>query len=336
MNIDQNWTIKNVQLLRVLPLVIASATIGFATPALATGTAAGTTITNIASATYNDAGGNPKSVPSNQVDIKVDELLDVTVATADPGDIVTLPGSTNQILSFTITNTGNGSEAFRLTPNASVGGDQYNPTVTSLVLDTNGNGVYDPGTDTIYTPGSNDPILAQDASIKVFVLSTTPGGVTDLDRGIVTLTAAAVTGTGTPGTSFAGLGQGGGDAVVGASGADGVDQGRYVVQTATVSFAKSAVVLDPFSGTKSVPGAVITYTLVATVTGTGTLNNLALGDAIPAGTTYQTGTITLQSAGLSDAIDLDAGKFDAGAISVALGNVAGGQTRTVTFKVKIN
>jgi hypothetical protein len=188
MNIDQYWTIKNVQLLRVLPLVIASATIGFATPALATGTAAGTTITNIASATYNDAGGNPKSVPSNQVDIKVDELLDVTVATADPGDIVTLPGSTNQILSFTITNTGNGSEAFRLTPNASVGGDQYNPTVTSLVLDTNGNGVYDPGTDTIYTPGSNDPILAQDASIKVFVLSTTPGGVTDLDRGIITLT----------------------------------------------------------------------------------------------------------------------------------------------------
>jgi uncharacterized repeat protein (TIGR01451 family) len=109
-----------------------------------------------------------------------------------------------------------------------------------------------------------------------------------------------------------------------------------VVQTATVTFAKSAVVLDPFSGTKSVPGAVITYSLVATVTGTGTLNNLALGDAIPAGTTYQAGTITLQSAGLSDAIDLDAGKFDAGAISVALGNVAGGQTRTVTFKVKIN
>ncbi len=336
MNIDQNWTIKNVQLLRVLPLVIASATIGFATPALATGTAAGTTITNVATATYNDAGGNPKSVPSNQVDIKVDELLDVTVATADPGDIVTLPGSTNQILSFTVTNTGNGSEAFLLTPNASVGGDQYNPTVTSIVLDTNGNGVYDPGTDTVYTPGSNDPILLQDASIKVFVLSTTPGGVIDLDRGIVTLTAAAKTGTGAPGTSFVGLGQGGGDAVVGSSGADGIDQGRYVVQTATVAFAKSASVLDPFGGAKSVPGAVITYTLVATVTGTGTLTNLALGDAIPTATTYQAGTITLQGASLTDAVDLDAGKFASGAISVALGNVAGGQTRTVTFKVKIN
>jgi uncharacterized repeat protein (TIGR01451 family) len=331
-----NWSIVNVRLSRAIPLIIASATIGFATPAMAVGTAAGTTISNTATASYTDPGGNPVSVPSNKVDITVDELLDVTVATADAGDIVVTPGSTNQVLSFTVTNTGNGSEAFRLTPNAAVGGDQFDPTVTSVVLDTNGNGVYDPGVDTVYTPGVNDPVLAPDASIRVFVLSSIPAGQADTDRAIVELTAAATTGTGAPGTTFAGQGQGGGNAVVGATGADGVDRGRYIVHNATITFTKSASVADPFGGTTSVPGAIITYTLVATVSGSGTLTNAAVNDPIPTGTTYQTDSITLQGAGLTDAADGDAGSFSSNNISVGLGSVTGGQTRTITFRVRIN
>jgi uncharacterized repeat protein (TIGR01451 family) len=333
---EQNWSILNVRLSHVVPLVVATATIGFATPAMAVGTAAGTTISNTATATYNDPIGTPVTVPSNQVDIRVDELLDVTVATADAGDIVVAPGGTNQVLSFTVTNTGNGSEAFRLTPNGSIGGDQFNPTTTSIVLDSNGNGVYDAGTDTVYTAGSNDPVLAPDASIKVFVLSTIPGSVADLDRGLAELTAAATTGTGAPGTSFAGLGQGGGDAVVGATGADGVDRGAYIVQNASIAFTKSATVLDPFGGAKSVPGSVITYTLLAVVSGSGTLTNLTLGDVIPTNTTYQPSTITLQGSPLTDVTGDDAGEIASGAVAVRLGSVAGGQTRTVTFKVRIN
>lgn len=336
MNSGTQWAILNVRLAHVVPLIVATATIGFSEPALAVGTTAGSTISNTATATYTDAGGNPVAVPSNTVDIVVDELLDVTVATADPGDVVVVPGATNQILSFTITNIGNGSEAFRLTPNATIGGDQFDPTTTSIVIDSNGNGVYDAGVDTVYIAGSNDPVLAPDASVRVFVLSTVPAGTVDLDRGTIELTATATTGSGAPGTSFAGQGQGGGAAVVGATGADGVDRGRYLVQNATISFNKTAIVADPFGGTRSVPGAIITYTLVATISGSGTLANSAIGDAVPANTTYQPGTITLQGAGLSDATDSDAGNFTSNAVSVALGSVAGGQTRTVTFKVRIN
>jgi uncharacterized repeat protein (TIGR01451 family) len=317
-------------------LIIASATIGFSAPAMAVGTSAGTTISNTATASYTDPGGNPVSVPSNKVDIVVDELLDVTVATADPGDIVVTPGSNNQVLSFTITNTGNGSEAFRLTPNATVGGDQFDPTTTSVVLDTNGNGVYDAGVDTAYTLGANDPVLAPDASIRVFVLSSIPAGINDSDRGIVELTAAAITGTGAPGATFAGQGQGGGNAVVGATGADSTDRGRYLVQNATIAFVKSAAVADPFGGTTSVPGSVITYTLVATISGAGTLTNAAITDPIPPGTTYQTDSITLQGSALTDAADADAGSFASNNVSVGLGSVTGGQTRTVTFRVRIN
>lgn len=303
---------------------------------MAAGTTAGTTISNTATATFNDPGGAPQTTPSNTVDILVDELLDVTVASADPGDVTVVPGTTNRVLSFVITNTGNGSEAFRLTPNGSLGGDQFDPTTTSIVLDTNNNGVYDPGIDTVYTAGSNDPVLAPDTSVRAFVLSTIPGSAADLDRGIVTLTAAAITGTGAPGTSFPLAGQGGGDAVVGSSGADGVDDGAFVVQNATVALVKSAAVLDPFGGTEPVPGAIITYRLVATISGTGTLSNLVIGDAVPANTTYQTGSITLQSSGLSDAVDTDAGEFSSNAVSVRLGTLAGGTSRTVTFRVRIN
>lgn len=333
---EHDWSILNVRLAQVLPLVVATATIGFATPAFAVGTTAGTTISNTATATYDDAGGNPVSVPSNKVDIKVDELLDVKVATADPGDVIVQPGTTNKVLSFTVTNTGNGTEAFRLTPNSVVGGDQFDPTTTSIVLDSNGNGIYDAGVDSVYNAGSNDPVLAPDAAIKVFVLSTIPGSVSDADKGIVQLSAAANTGNGAPGTTFAGQGQGGGDAVVGASTAKSTDKGAYLVQSTVVVFTKSAVVLDPFGGSKSVPGAIITYTLVANISGSGTLNNLSLGDPVPAGTAYQAGTITLQGSPLTDATGDDAADFASNAVSVRLGNVAGGQTRTATFKVKIN
>jgi uncharacterized repeat protein (TIGR01451 family) len=240
------------------------------------------------------------------------------------------------VLSFVVTNTGNGSEAFRLTANGSVGGDQFDPTTTSIVLDTNNNGVYDQGLDTVYIAGSLDPSLAPDTSVRVFILSTIPGSSADLDRGIATLTAAAVTGTGAPGTNFAGQGQGGGDAVVGSSGADDTDDGAYIVQNATVALVKSATVADPFGGTEPVPGAIITYRLVATVSGTGTLTNLTIGDAIPANTTYQLGSITLQSAALSDAADTDAGEFATNAVSVRLGALSGGTSRTITFRVRIN
>ena len=331
-----HWSILNVQLVRIAPLIVASATIAFAEPAQAVGTAAGTTISNTATATYTDAGGNPASVPSNRVDIRVDEILDVTVVSSDPGDVATLPSATNQVLTFTVTNTGNGSETFRLSPVNAIGGDAFDPTTTSLVIDSNGNGVYDAGIDTIYNAGSNDPVLAPDTSVRVFVLSTMPAAATNGQRGQTDLTATAITGSGTPGTAFAGLGQGGGDAVVGTTTALGRDDGFYIVNAATVAFVKSATVLDPFGGSKPVPGAIITYTLVATVSGSGSLANLAAGDPIPASTTYVPGSITSQATPITDLTDADAGEFAASRVSVRFGTVPGGQTRTITFKVKIN
>lgn len=309
---------------------------GFAAPAMAAGTPAGTRIDNVATATWELPSGGESSVDSNVVSLKVDELLDVTVASTDPGDVATQPGLTGQLLSYRITNAGNGPEKFGLSAIANSGGDQFDPSVTAIYLDTNGNGAYDAGLDTQYVAGSNDPQLAPDESIAVFILSTIPLALQDGDRGRVDLAAVAKTGSGDPGDSFPGLGEGGGDAVVGATGADGQDDGWFRVSAASVSFVKSATVADQFGGASQVPGATITYTLTATVAGSGSLANLRVSDSVPAGTTYTPASITLDGAPLSDAADADSGSFNGTAISVGLGNVAAGSTRKVTFKVKID
>ena len=302
--------------------------------AYAAGTLAGTDITNIASASY-ESGGSTVVIDSNPVIIKVDELLDVTAVSGDPGDVITTNGATNVVSTFRITNTGNGPETFRLTPNVVNGGDDFDPTLVQVVLDTNGNGVYDPGVDTVYVAGTNDPLLAPDQNITVFVLTNVPGTQTNGDRAQVSLATAATTGTGAPGTTFAGAGQGGGNAVVGSTGADADAAGFLLINAASVALAKSATVLDPFGGTTSVPGSIITYTLVATVSGTGSLNNLAINDPIPTSAQYVVSSITLAGAPLTDAADADQGNFNGSRVSVALGNVAAGQSRTVTFKVRV-
>jgi hypothetical protein len=85
------------------------------TAAHAAGTPAGTNIANTATCNLHRAGGATQSVDSNTVTLRVDEVLDVSVASADTGDVGTTPGATNQILKFTLTNGGNGPEAFVLT-----------------------------------------------------------------------------------------------------------------------------------------------------------------------------------------------------------------------------
>lgn len=299
----------------------------------AAGTLAGTDIENTAQASYASPDGTIIEIPSNTVTITVDELLDVTVASQDPGDITTSSGASDQILTFQITNTGNGQESFRLTADTAIGGDDFDPALQQIIVDSNGNGVYDPGVDTIYVSGVNDPDLAPDESVIIFVITTVPDDAVDADRAEISLLASANTGTGAPGTSFDGQGQGGGDAIIGSNGANGDSSGFLLVQQALVTLVKSATVVDPFGGDRAVPGSVITYNLVATISGSGTLDDIIISDPIPASTAYVNASLTLDTTALTDADDADQGSFNGSSIIVDVGTVAAGETRTVTFEV---
>ena len=317
--------------LALAPLAIAAALI--TTPAHAGGVKAGTLIENTASATY-DGGAGPVTIPSNTITVKVDELLDVTVTSRDSGPVSAAPGSA--VLTFELTNTGNGPEAYTLTANPAVAGNDFDTTVNGIAVDTNGNGVYDPGVDQMLTGPATTAAIAADASLTVFVLVTIPGGVADGDQSDVSLLAEAVTGTGAPGTAFAGQGAGGGNAIVGSTGANATATGSLSVGITDVDLIKSASVRDPFGGTGIVPGATITYAIRAEVRGSGSVSDLVVTDAAPADTTYVAGSLKLDGATLTDAADADAGRFGTSGISVDLGTVSGGSSRTVTFQVTID
>jgi uncharacterized repeat protein (TIGR01451 family) len=307
---------------------------GYAAPALAGGVTAGTLIENTAVASF-DEGGTPRTINSNTVTVRVDELLDVTVTSLDPGPVTGRPG--DAVLTFEVTNQGNGPEAFRLTADTAVAGNDFDVTLRAIAIDSNGNGIYDDGVDQILASPQTTPVLAADARITVFALVTVPQDVTDGDTSDVQLGAAAVTGNGTPGTTFAGQGVDGGDAVVGTTGALATARGSLIGSVAGVSLVKSVVLRDPFGGTSAVPGATATFTIEARVSGSGAISSLVVSDAIPAGTTYVPGTLALDAAPLTDAADADAGvASQAAGVSVTLGNVPAGTNRAVTFDVTID
>ena len=325
----------NTQLIRN-SLFAAPITVLFtlSAPAYADGVGAGTLIENTATATYEDGDG-PQTVDSNTVVVRVDELLDVTVTSLDSGPIGAVPGEA--ILTFEVTNQGNGPEAYELTANPAVAGNDFDTVVVNIAVDTNGNGTYDPGIDEILTAPETTQILKADETLTVFVIVTVPDGVVDGQGSDVELTAEAVTGTGAPGTVFSGAGVDGSDAIVGTTGADSSAIGSLLVGITSVDLTKTVSVVDPFGGDSAVPGSTATFTIVATVAGSGSVDDLIVTDAIPIGTTYSAETITLDGGSLTDASGDDAGEgSDADGISVDLGTVAGGTVHTVTFNVTID
>lgn len=315
--------------------------LGAAGTAFAAGTVAGTVISNQAAVDYS-IGASTFSMNSNVSAFTVAEVLNVSLVWQDvlPGVSVT-PGQTGRPLTFLITNTGNGSNRFSIASNDTVGGDQFDPAVTAIYLDSNGNGTYNTGIDSLYVPGTNDPALAPDASRAVFVLSTIPAaGLAQGDRGNVQATVTSLDGSGAPGAVIAGGGDGGTDAVVGATGGTASATGSYIVSSVNVSLLKSAVVSDPYGGNRPQTGATVRYTISVTVTGPGTAAGVTVSDPVPANTTYRPGTLRLNGALLSDAADADAGDVGGtmpGAVTVRLGDLTSASPgQTITFEVTIN
>jgi len=298
--------------------------------ARAKGLRAGTLISNTASASY-DSGGARQTVNSNEVQIRVDELLDVAVASQDSAPV---PASGNGVLTFRVTNSGNGPEAFVLTADSAVAGNPFDPTVTMLVVDTNGDGNYGEGDAAISNGGVIGP-LDPDTFLTLFVVLDTTSAP-DGQSARVELTARAQTGTGTPGTVFAGQGDGGGDAVAGGSRADDSATGAVITSVASVTLQKSATIADPFGGSEPVPGAVVTFEIVAQISGSGSVAELVITDTVPAATTYRSGSLRLQGTGLTDAADGDAGQASPSGIAVQVGGAQVGSNPTVLFDVIID
>lgn len=293
---------------------------------------AGTLIESTAEATY-DEGGVARTVSSNTVQVRVGELLGVAAASLDAGPLTVRSGL--RVLTFQVSNTGNGPEALALEVVTAVSGNAFEASLDSIAVDSNDNGVYDPGVDAVLPAPSSTASLPAGTSRRVFVIVSVPTGIGDGAQSAVNLIARTATGTGAPGTVFAGAGEGGEDAVIGTGGGMATATGQMVGSASTVTLVKWASVSDRFGGTSAIPGATINYGIAASVTGSASIDALAISDAIPAGTRYVANSLTLESVPLTDAAGDDAGEASAAGITVSLGSVQGGTSRTVTFSVLI-
>lgn len=308
-------------------------------PAYGAGVAAGTSITNTVSVSYTISGSAHLDTASST--FVVDQLVDDTNTWQNASAVIVPAGTSNQSLLFKVVNTGNGSDAFNLGLTATAAATSgFTPANCRLYFDTDNNGTYS-AADTLYVSGTNDPTLAAGASTNLLAVCDIPATAPDNSQGDVTLTATSKTVSGAPGTVKAGGGAGGVDAVVGLSGADAAMQGVFRASNVNYAFAATQAVTDPAGGVAPVSGATITYTLTVTPNGSATGKNLVVTDPIPANTTYVPGSMTLDGTALGDSnTDGDAGDFNfttPGAISVQLGNLAGGSVpQIITFKVKIN
>lgn len=326
--------------LRVAAVMCGIACTDASSRALAAGVPAGTVIENTATVTYELAGVEV-SVDSNPTSITVAERIDVVVTRQSP-QLQVQPGETNRALLFRVTNTGNGTEAFQLVLDSNVAGSDFNPVPasTSIYFDTDASGDLTPG-DTAYQEGVNDPDLAPDASVDVFIVNDMPpSGPVNGDIGLSQLTANALTGTGLPGQSFAGQGDGNTDAVLGISGGSAAETGEYVIAGVEISVVKAQVVDDPFGGNEPVPGATVTYTVTVEVTSAGTATAAVFRDVVPEFTTYSPGTIVLNGAPLTDVADADAAELDSSSaptVVVRLGDLTQADgPQVIEFRVTID
>jgi uncharacterized repeat protein (TIGR01451 family) len=330
--------LKSLRISGAVGVLTLAAVLG-SNEAHAVGAPAGTVINNTAEVTYS-LGSVSTTATSNQVSVTVAEILDVIV-TAQTPTVAVSAGDTQQEVRYRVTNTGNGSETFRLVMTSVIAGDQFDPvpSTPSIYFDTDNSGDLSPG-DTPYVVGSNDPVLSADGFVTVLVVNDIPAGVADTNVGITRLTADSRTGSGAPGTVFATQGDGGVDAVVGTSGADSEASSNYVVSGVSVTANKTQTVVDQFGGNRPIPGARINYSVVVNVTGSGSAASAVFTDNIPANTTYVPGSLQLNAAALSDGADADAGDYTASPtarVRVALGTLTTASgPQTVSFAVIIN
>ena len=339
--------------------VIALATLS-ANPALAAGTAAGSTITNTVSVNYQ-VGGLAQTATGASNTFTVDRKVNLTVAEVGTTTTQVSPGQTSAVTTFTVTNTSNATLDFALVAAQQTGGagahsntDTFDVSNVKIYVDSNSDGIFNAG-DTLVTYLDE---LAADTSKTVFVVADVPLGLSTGAVAAVTLTATGREGgtaasqgvalTETTSANTAGM-----DTVF-ADGIGATDANRnadfsakddYTVSAAALTVSKlSTIISDPLNGTtfpKAIPGAVIEYCIVVSnASGSATATSVAISDPLPTTVTYNSaygiflnGTVTT---GVCNADGSAGGAFSSGTVSGTLSSVAATETKTLRFRATIN
>jgi hypothetical protein len=165
--------------------------------AFAAGTAAETNVQNTFSLTYSvdgtaqppiDTSGGVPGTPGGPTEFTVDRKVDLTVA--DNGNNTVAPGEQDALLTYTLTNTGNDTQAYDLSLFNGVDAtdDEFDATGLTITYYVGNSPV---GTELSYTPGTSTVDVPADGQLYVVVSGDIPvaPGVEDDDTSDVTLVA---------------------------------------------------------------------------------------------------------------------------------------------------
>lgn len=302
---------RNAWRLNPLALSVALVLGGVSAQALAVAPDAGQTIGNIATATYTDGSGVVRPATSNPVSTTVLQVASFDL-TATQTKYVTLGGQV--VYPHTLTNTGNGTDTFRLTvaQTTNAAGDVFDLTSLAIYADADGNGVPD---NAVNLAGTDVSLNRNDVFTFVVVGYAPGSGLVDADDSIVTVTADSRVFQAVPADDPANI--------------SNVDT-AILTADAVINVTKSANV------TQGPTGTVIEYTITYTNVGNNTATGVTLTDAVPAGTTYQPGTGFWNGAVQTDLGDADVFSEAAGTITAAVGSVAPNVTGQIKFSVIVD
>ncbi|WP_394650379.1 DUF11 domain-containing protein [uncultured Deinococcus sp.] len=167
-----------------------TAALALTTGALAVGTPAGTRVSNTATLDYNTAAGTPGQASSLAVEVVVRQVYALSV-TPD-ADATNVPASRifgafagqDRLVSYTITNSGNGSDTFNLSVIQPTTNDDFDFTNVVIYADADKNGVPD-------GPALTSVTLAADAQTNVLVSVRTPATAPADTSGLFSLRAVS-------------------------------------------------------------------------------------------------------------------------------------------------
>lgn len=256
-----------------LPLTLAQT-------AMAAGTLAGTEITNQATLAYTVGTLPQPTQSSNPTKFNVDRKVNFNITYVQAAFVDVLPGSTDQALTYTVTNSGNDTQDFDLTVAQLSGGsvlggtDNIDATAVRLFLD-DGDESFDSG-DTDITGSHYLDELAPDASARVFIVGNFQTPKVSGDVAGLTLAARAQHGHGS-GALGGGIAEGVTDTHTGPAiytvFADLTDTianqeevpGAFRIAAPVLGVAKQAnVIWDPVNHDatpRSIPGAYVRYAI---------------------------------------------------------------------------